>query len=140
MNQTRTAALIIIIIIILGLVIAAFTLGSREDNGGMDKEKSVTPTTTMTKEEEKTFSPSPRSTMQIKINSSGFDPDKVKIKVNDSVRWSNESSQVHTVTSNDFRSGEILSGQSFTKIFTSPGKFLYHCSVHSEEEGEITVQ
>ena len=72
-----------------------------------------------------------------------FDPSVLEITVGDSVRWTNNHSSNHTVTSTDsqqewddpgFGSGDI-----FELGFNSEGTFPYDCFFHSSMTGTIIV-
>src|ERR1700691_2438003 len=87
-----------------------------------------------------------------------FDPDPVKIKVGDTVQWSNKGDTVHTATTDPgqapdpsfasvpkgattFDSGFLNSGDDFKMTFTVPGVYHYFCTTHVKEgmKGEIDV-
>ena len=66
----------------------------------------------------------------------------VVIGVNNTVIWTNDDSAEHTVTAtnNDFNSGLIEPGQSFTYTFTTPGTFTYYCTIHPWMKGTVMVK
>lgn len=74
-----------------------------------------------------------------------FNPKDATAKVGDTVLWSfDDPLNSHTATSDsgdpaDFDSGALSQGQTFTFTFTKPGKYTYHCSLHSQMTGSITV-
>jgi len=88
-----------------------------------------------------------------------FDPDKVTIKVGDSVEWINtEDSGLHQVTndpkfasdpddvsgpdgSQPFNSKSITGGKSYIQKFTVPGVYKYTCPPHEMDgmNGQVTV-
>lgn len=76
-----------------------------------------------------------------------FDPDKVTLKVGETVTWQNAGTVAHTVTSDPGKasdkshgvvpagadpwdSGLIEGGKSFEHSFDSPGEFKYFCIPH----------
>ncbi len=76
-----------------------------------------------------------------------FSPGAVHIKVGQTVRWTNKSDLVHTVTldpklaqkkadaalpdgAEPFNSGDLKPGQSFAHTFTVPGEYRYFCIPH----------
>jgi len=65
----------------------------------------------------------------------------VEIGVNNTVKFVNEDSTVHTVTSTDgnFSSGNIEPGSSWIYTFNTPGTFTFHCIYHSWMVGTVTV-
>jgi plastocyanin len=78
-----------------------------------------------------------------------FDPNPIEIKAGDSVTWTNGDNEVHTVTSGsqdasnigqEFDSGTLASGQSFTHKFDKPGTYEYFCSFHESMTGKVVVK
>jgi plastocyanin len=58
------------------------------------------------------------------------------------VKWTNNDSYAHTVTSNDgssFSSGTIAGGSSFSYTANVVGTFDYHCTIHSGMTGSLIV-
>lgn len=66
----------------------------------------------------------------------------VVIGVNNTVVWVNQDTTKHTVTANggSFNSGDILTGQSWSYTFTTPGTYTYHCLYHSWMTGTVVVE
>lgn len=78
-----------------------------------------------------------------------FDPNPIEIKAGDSITWTNDDNEVHTVTSgsqdasnmgHEFDSGTLASGQSFTHKFEKPGTYEYFCSFHESMTGKVIVK
>ncbi len=78
-----------------------------------------------------------------------FDPNPININVGDSVSWINNDNGIHTVTSGsdegpsigqEFDSGTVGSGQSFTHKFEKPGTYDYFCSIHPSMVGKVIVK
>jgi plastocyanin len=70
-----------------------------------------------------------------------FDPQTVTVGVGDNVIWRFEDGlNSHTVTADDgsFDSGQRSSGE-FTHRYTEEGTFGYHCEVHPQMFGQVTV-
>ena len=63
----------------------------------------------------------------------GYDKSTLKIKVGDTIVWTNVGEVDHTVTSsdNDFNSGPMQPGQTYSMQFNTPGIFNYYCMFHS---------
>jgi plastocyanin len=76
--------------------------------------------------------PASDSTIMVGMTSSSFTPDVLTIKAGTTVTWTNESSLVHTVTSDTdlFDSGNMSKGASFSYTFNDPGTYTYHCIPH----------
>jgi glucose/arabinose dehydrogenase/plastocyanin/phosphatidylethanolamine-binding protein (PEBP) family uncharacterized protein len=79
---------------------------------------------------------------QVSIGAMDFTPATITIQVNQSVTWLNTDSVPHTATSDTgvWDSGTIGAGATYTRQFTSPGTFPYHCSFHPGMVGTVVVQ
>ena len=74
----------------------------------------------------------------------GFSPDvmTVVLGVNNTVVWTNNDASPHTVTSNsqEFDSGNMAPGQTYSYTFTAPGTYTYHCTYHPWMVGTVFVK
>jgi plastocyanin len=83
-----------------------------------------------------------------------YDPNPVKVKVGDTVTWTNDDSQAHTITSGtdssdpnigkEFDSSPGLStllstNQKFSHKFDTAGEFPYFCQLHPTMVGKVVV-
>lgn len=88
-----------------------------------------------------------------------FKPEKITVKVGDTVKWKNTSNLVHTVTADPekaankenvklpegaepFHSGNINRGETFQHTFNKAGTYQYVCLPHEAQGmiGEVTVE
>jgi len=72
-----------------------------------------------------------------------FSPSELTIKVGETVRWINQDSIKHTVTSDlgsELDSDLLGNGASYSHTFNSPGEFPYHCILHPSMIGKVIVQ
>jgi plastocyanin len=79
----------------------------------------------------------------VSIQNFSFKPANITIKRGTKVRWINKDSTAHTVTANkknSFDSGRLGKGQRYTHTFKSAGKKPYHCEIHPDMKGTITVK
>ena len=82
----------------------------------------------------------PRLTKSVTVMDFAFTPKSVTIARGSSIKWTNQGPSTHTTTSNSGLWDKTLPpGQSFTRRFTSVGRFPYHCSIHPFMKGVITV-
>ncbi len=66
-----------------------------------------------------------------------FSPRTATVSAGETVTWSNDGDNVHTVTSDDgvFDSGLIDAGTGFSFTFAEPGTYPYYCQVHGAAGG-----
>ena len=83
----------------------------------------------------------------ITIRDNSFSPTSLTIDPGTTVRWVNNGSAIHTVTSGTrnnangiFNSGDMRNGDSFEFTFTNSGTFDYHCTYHLGMDGTIVVR
>ena len=69
-----------------------------------------------------------------------FQPSTLTIEAGEAVTWLNDDNVIHTVTSEDFGSGNIAPGSEFTQDFGEPGEYEYWCAIHPEMVGTIVVE
>ena len=73
----------------------------------------------------------------------GYYPDNITvvIGINNTVIWTNNDNEPHTVTATDgsFDSGNMDPGAVFAHTFTSPGSYAYICRYHPWMHGYVTV-
>ena len=73
----------------------------------------------------------------------GYAPDNITVVVgiNNTVIWTNNDNEPHTVTASDgsFNSGNMNPGVTFTYTFTKPGIYTYICTYHPWMHGYVTV-
>lgn len=86
--------------------------------------------------------PNEPETQEVSIEDSRFQDDDVTIRPGDSVTWTNDDSLTHIVVADDgsFDSGQLDPGQNFTLAFDTAGTYTYHCSIHPDMTGSITVE
>jgi len=85
--------------------------------------------------------PASAQEIQITIDNFTFSPNELKLKVGDSVTWTNHDDIPHTVVSaGKFRSKTMDTDDKFTFTFTSAGDYKYFCSLHPHMTGMIKVE
>ncbi len=101
--------------------------------------QSSTPTTT----------PSPSGSAIVSIVSgartlttTAYNPNPITISAGMTVTWMNNDSIVHTSAADAgaWSSGSIAPGATFSHTFPSAGTFQYHCAIHPNMVGTVTVQ
>jgi plastocyanin len=71
-----------------------------------------------------------------------FDPAELTVKVGDTVTFTNADSFAHTFTADDgeFDSGRVDGGGSFEYTADAAGAIAFHCNIHTNMKGTITVE
>ncbi len=80
-------------------------------------------------------------------NGDVYDPGAIRVVRGTAVTWTNQDTVPHSVvitdaitaTSDLWTSGALATGQSVTYTFTTPGRYLYHCSQHVGMVGVVIV-
>ncbi|GAA4294216.1 hypothetical protein GCM10023086_06070 [Streptomyces venetus] len=79
----------------------------------------------------------------IEIKDFKFAQPKLTVKVGQTVKWVNEDTAPHTVTTTSgpakFDSGTLNKGDSWSYTFTKPGTYEYYCAVHPDMTASVTV-
>lgn len=75
----------------------------------------------------------------VDIVDNAFEPAQLEVAVGESVSWENVGDVAHTVTFDDEDSGDLDSGESYSRTFEEAGEFEYVCTIHPTMEATITV-
>jgi plastocyanin len=79
----------------------------------------------------------------VAISGFSYSPASVTVSVGDTVTWTNSDAQAHTATADDasWDTGPIAgSGGTDSVTFATAGTFPYHCAIHPQMTGTVTVQ
>lgn len=85
------------------------------------------------------------STTQVEIKDYAFGPATIKVKVGDTVTWTNQDSDRHDVVDDDSsadgpKSDLLSKGESYSFTFKKAGTFNYHCSPHPYMKAKVIVE
>jgi plastocyanin len=77
----------------------------------------------------------------VTIKDFAFNPATATATAGSKVTWTNNDTTAHTVTFDDGSadSGNIAPGSTFDHTFATAGTFAYHCTIHSQMKGTVTV-
>ena len=77
----------------------------------------------------------------VNIGDNFFDPPDVAVEPGSTITWTNNGAVPHTVTADDgsFDSERLNPGDSYTVAFGGQGTVRYHCEIHPEMRGSVTV-
>ena len=79
--------------------------------------------------------------IKVTIDNFTFSPTELKVKVGDTVTWTNHDDIPHTVVSaGKFRSKTMDTDKSFSFTFAAAGDYKYFCSLHPHMTGMIKVE
>lgn len=86
-----------------------------------------------------------KANAQVDMEEIEFAPTRVRVAAGSPVSWTNRDRVAHTVvegsdTYNDFTSGEVAPGQTYTRSFERPGTIEYRCTIHASMDGELRVE
>ncbi len=79
----------------------------------------------------------------VAISGFSYSPASVTVSVGDTVTWTNSDAQAHTATADDasWDTGNIGgSGGTGAVTFATAGTFPYHCNIHPQMTGTVTVE
>jgi len=131
----------IIILVVIIIAVGAW-IGLTKNNKNATTPVS-TPTTQSTTNTNNQTSVKPTGENEISIQNFSFSPASLTVKKGKSVKWINQDSVPHTATENDGKNGpsspELAPGQSYSFTFNETGVFHYHCTLHSNMTGVVTV-
>ena len=77
----------------------------------------------------------------VNIGDNFFDPPDVAVEPGSTITWTNNGAVPHTVTADDgsFDSERLNPGDSYTVAFGGQGTVTYHCTIHPDMRGSVTV-
>ena len=123
------------------MVILVFaTIALAEDSPDQSSSDPNSPNQTQNPNPSEQATPTENETT-VSILDNAFDPTQLDIAGGTTVTWVNEDTVSHTVTADNglFDSGEIPPGYSYSVWFDGSGMVPYHCKIHPEMKGGITV-
>ena len=75
------------------------------------------------------------------LTTAAFGTNPLTVATGTTITWTNHDTIAHTTTSNvGTWNSNLAAGASFNFTFTTPGTYPYHCTVHPNMVGTITVQ
>jgi len=71
-----------------------------------------------------------------------YNPTEITVKVGDTITFENQDGFAHTFTADDgdFDSGNVDGGAKFEYVADEAGTIAFHCKIHSNMHGTITVE
>lgn len=134
----RKSVLAIVIMVVLVGAGVGIWLGV-----GHNKNNSSTTTTMDMSSSTNSNNSAPVATNKVTIKNFAFSPASITVKKGTTVTWTNSDSVTHTVTGKDSQtgpnSGDLAPGESYNFTFNAVGTYHYHCTIHTEMLGTVTV-
>jgi len=145
-QQKLIGAAVAAVIIIIGAVVLLG--GSKTNNSSMNgmqmsqKQSSATNSNSSTSNAD--ASTAVAATM-VDIKDYAFSPAVIKVKVGDTVTWTNQDTVHHNVVadtpSSDAPNGPLIGkGETYSFKFTKAGTYTYHCQPHTYMHGTVVVE
>jgi plastocyanin len=79
--------------------------------------------------------------VKVTIDNFTFTPAELKVKVGDTVTWTNHDDIPHTVVAaGKYRSKTMDTDGTFSFTFTAAGDYKYFCSLHPRMTGTVKVE
>jgi len=133
------AAVVVVIAVIVGVA-----LGHKKNNSGTSTTTSSTSSSSSMNSTSSSSSSStaPTATDKVSITNFSFSPASITVKKGSAVTWTNNDSVTHTVTADSGtgpNSGDLAPGKTYSFTYNSTGTFAYHCSIHTDMHGSVTV-
>jgi plastocyanin len=84
----------------------------------------------------------PAGATRAEMRTMTFSPKRLEIAAGTTVTWTNNDQLVHTITADDgsWDSGPIEPGKSWSRTFTQPGEFAFHCTPHPFMKAVVVVR
>lgn len=148
----RTVAILagIIVVLVVGGAAAVVVAPSNEDKPDMqastmsqsEHQSQENKETTST---ESTDTSDAVSATEVDITEFKYTPATIKVKVGDTVTWTNNDNVRHDVIADeesaDAPASELLAkGQSYSFTFKKAGTYSYHCTPHPYMKGTVIVE
>lgn len=146
MDRRLVAALAIIIL--LAIAGGAYVIAknqpatSNQTTSGTNSMSNNMPTNS-TGNSSNSGSETPSASDKVSIKNFAFSPANITITKGTTVTWTNNDTTVHTIVETDGKNGpnsnSVNPGDSYTFTFSQAGTYKYHCSIHPEMTGTVTV-
>ena len=143
------ALLSAMVVLVFAAIAVAQVAQDRPDLSSSDQVPSPAPSEQATPGEQTTpgerATPSEQATPTqnetvVSIRGNTFDPARINVAGGTYVKWVNEDAVPHTVTAdNGLFDQEIPPGYSYSVWLDGSGTVPYHCKIHPEMKGSITV-
>lgn len=142
----KTPAIIAAVVVVVVALVAIISMaGGNDSMSSMDTAQNGSNNANPTQNEaaEAPAAADAVATKTVDITDFKFMPEVIKVKVGDTVTWTNNDTVRHNVAGvdNELPSGPLLAkGETYTYTFTKAGTFNYICEPHPYMEGTVIVE
>jgi plastocyanin len=137
--------IIIIAVVVLaggGLVLSRNNKNDNSNNSSNGTDMAHSESTSTDQSANSSTNEVAAATDKVSIENFNFTPAKITVKMGTKVTWTNNDSVAHTVTADSGtgpKSDNISPGGTYSYTFDSVGNFAYHCNIHPDMTGSVTV-
>ena len=118
----------------------ASTLHTLGPAGNTTQKVTATPTAAALQPVEFTaFAAAPPTSGAVDVGDQFFRPSSLVVQVGGTVTWTWIGTEPHSVTFNGGADSGTKTAGTFPQTFANPGTFTYHCVVHGNMSGTVTV-
>jgi amicyanin len=134
--------IISIIAVVAILAVVGVTVGGKnKDDSDMNMKA---PQSSQSSSSQESSTPNPVEATAVTISNFAYSPAAIKIKVGQTVTWTNNDSVGHTVTadnaSSDAPDSKLFNkGETYSFTFNKAGTYTYHCAPHPYMKGTVVV-
>lgn len=138
----KTPAIIAAVVVVIVALVAVIAMSGNDDSmSSMDISQNGSSSSTSNGATE--VPADAVATNVVEITDFKFMPENIKVKVGDTVTWTNNDTVRHNVAGvdNELPEGPLLSqGETYTYTFTKPGVYNYICTPHPYMKASVTVE
>lgn len=126
------------------IIIAAVLVSSHKKNNDSMAMNNATSSNSSSSSNSKVDTSGAVAATSVKLVNYAFSPAAIKVKVGDTVTWTNSDQVHHSVTADMTSSSAPNSplfgeGETYTFKFTKAGTYTYHCMPHPYMHGTVIV-
>ena len=135
----------VLIIVLIILVGGAVVYGLTANNSGSKDNTSSSNTNSQSQSSQTSAKQNTQASAvnEVSIQGFAFTPSDITVKKGTTVTWTNNDSTVHTVQETDSNAGpnssNLSTGNKYQFTFDKTGTYHYHCSIHPDMTGTVTV-
>lgn len=139
--MNRKAGIVVVIVVIIAAIVVTLVLNS--SHTGENSRTNTTGNSMGNMGMNGSGSGKAVATDTVTIANFAFSPADITVKKGTTVTWTNKDSAAHTVTETDGKAGpassDLPQGKSYSFTYDTVGTFAYHCSIHPDMIGTVTV-